>query len=61
MERNNKLIATRFPVELIKQLDEVAKKEDRTRSQVLRTITKKYIKSCSPTGNPDERNICIAE
>ena len=43
MEVNNKLIASRFPIELVEELDAVAKFEDKTRSQLLRKITRKYI------------------
>ena len=45
MERNDKLIATRFPLELVEELDCVAKYEDLTRSQVLRKITRRYVSS----------------
>lgn len=45
MERNDKLIATRFPMELVEELDAVARYEDRTRSQVLRKITRRYVNS----------------
>ena len=45
MKINDKLIATRFPEELVEKLDEVAKYEDRTRSQVLRKIVKRYVKT----------------
>jgi predicted DNA-binding protein len=48
MIRNDKLIATRFPEELVKRLDEVAKHEDRTSSQVLRKITRRYVNTHRP-------------
>ena len=48
MIRNDKLIATRFPEDLVTQLDEVAKYEDRTRSQILRKITRRYLKTYKP-------------
>ena len=48
MKINDKLIATRFPEELIEKLDEVAKHEDRTRSQVLRKITRRYVNTYIP-------------
>jgi metal-responsive CopG/Arc/MetJ family transcriptional regulator len=48
MKINDKLIATRFPEELVEQLDEVAKQEDRTRSQVLRKIARRYVNTYIP-------------
>ncbi len=51
MKINDKLIATRFPEELVEQLDEVARHEDRTRSQVLRKITRRYVKTYIPKNN----------
>jgi predicted DNA-binding protein len=54
MKINDKLIATRFPEELIEKLDEVAKQEDRTRSQVLRKIVKRYVNTMRSGKSMDE-------
>jgi metal-responsive CopG/Arc/MetJ family transcriptional regulator len=48
MERNDKLIATRFPNDLVAELDAVAKYEDRTRSQILRKIARRYVNTFRP-------------
>jgi metal-responsive CopG/Arc/MetJ family transcriptional regulator len=50
---NDKLIATRFPEKLVEQLDEVARHEDRSRSQILRKICRNYVSSFNPARQND--------
>jgi metal-responsive CopG/Arc/MetJ family transcriptional regulator len=54
MQRNDRLIATRFPEDLINRLDEVAKQEDRTRSQVLRKIARRYVATFRPLNKEND-------
>ena len=50
---NDKLIATRFPEHLIEKLDEVARYEDRTRSQLMRKVCKHYVETFNPARQED--------
>ena len=54
MQVNDKLIATRFPEDLVQKLDEVAREEDRTRSQILRKITRRYLKTYKPKNKEND-------